>query len=83
MMSNASKFPWLILWMGIIDTAAWVFYSFAVYNENVGLVTAITESYPAVAIFLGVWLNKEKINWHQYLGAGLAIVSSVALAIFV
>ncbi len=79
---NASKFKWLLLSMGIIDTAAWVFYSFAVFNENIGLITAITESYPAVALFLGVWLNKEKINWHQYLGAALAIVSSIALAAF-
>jgi len=81
--NNAKKFKWLVIGMGIIDTAAWIFYSFAVFNENVGIITAITESYPAVAMFLGVWINKEKINWHQYLGAGLAIVASVALALLV
>ncbi|MBN2095324.1 MAG: DMT family transporter [Candidatus Aenigmarchaeota archaeon] len=80
---NASRFRWFLLGMGIIDTAAWIFYSFAVFGESVGIVTAITESYPAVALFLGVWLNREKINGHQYLGAALAIFSSIALAVFI
>jgi uncharacterized membrane protein len=80
---DASKFKWLVLWMGIIDTAAWIFYSFAVFDENIGLITAITESYPAVAMFLGIWINKEKIDWHQYLGATLAIISSIVLAFFI
>lgn len=77
---NLLKFRWLILWTAIFDTGAWIFYSLAVSGESVGIVTAITESYPAIAIILGVWLNKEKIGWHQYLGAGLAMAASVALA---
>lgn len=79
--SNASRFRWLLLGMGFFDTVAWLSYSFAVSRENIGLITAITESYPAFAIFLGVWLNKEKIKHHQYLGAALAIISSVVLAL--
>jgi drug/metabolite transporter (DMT)-like permease len=80
---DVKRYRWLLLGMGVIDTAAWIFYSFAVFGENIGIVTAITESYPAVAVFLGVWLNKEKINWHQYVGAVIAIVASVVLAIFI
>ncbi len=80
---NASRFRGLLLWMGIIDTAAWIFYSYAVVDQNVGLITAITESYPAVAMVLGVWINNEKINWHQYVGAGVAIIASVSLAFFI
>ena len=78
---NASRFKWLILWMGLVDTAAWICYSFAVFKENIGVVTAITECYPAVAVFLGVWFNKEKNSWHQYFGAALAIIASIALAL--
>lgn len=80
LLHDASKFKWLVLAMGIIDTAAWIFYSFAVEIEHVGIMTAITESYPAVAVLLGVWLNKEKVNWHQYLGAAMAIGASASLA---
>jgi len=80
---DVSKYKWLLIWMGIIDTAAWLFYSFAVFDKHVGIITAITESYPAVAVFLGVWLNREKVNWHQYLGAALAIGSSILLVFFI
>ena len=74
---------WLVLAMGIFDTAAWVLYALAFEKMDIALTTAITESYPAVALFLGLWLNKEKINWHQYCGAGLALGASIFLGFFV
>jgi drug/metabolite transporter (DMT)-like permease len=67
---------WLIVAMGIFDTLAWLFYAFAVEGNEIALTIAITESYPAVALFLGLWLNKEKISWHQYCGAALALGAS-------
>jgi len=79
--ANAKKFKFLILVMGIIDTSAWLFYAFAVFKNELSIITAITESYPVIAVFLGTWFNKEKINWYQYLGAGMALVSSFALAL--
>jgi len=48
---------------------------------EVSITTAITESYPAIGLFLGVWLNHEKVKWHQYLGAVLAILATIGLAI--
>jgi drug/metabolite transporter (DMT)-like permease len=70
----------LILTTGIVDTVAWVFYALALAKAEVSIVTAITESYPAIALFLGVWINKEKILLHQYAGAIIAIVCSVLLS---
>lgn len=81
--SNLKKFKWLILGMGIFDTAAWTTYAFATYNEELAIITAITESYPALGLFLGLKFNKEKIGWHQYVGAVLAIIASIALATMV
>jgi len=75
----ALKFKYIILLMGIFDTLAWVTYALATSSSEIGIITAITESYPAICIFLGVWINKEKVNWHQYLGAGLALTASVIL----
>ncbi|MCX6798530.1 MAG: DMT family transporter [Candidatus Diapherotrites archaeon] len=80
---NAAKFKWLIIAMAIFDTAAWLFYATAVLKNEIAITTAITESYPAIGLFLGVWFNKEKIFKHQYLGAALALVASVLLAFFV
>jgi drug/metabolite transporter (DMT)-like permease len=82
-MKNARKFKWLILAMGIFDTFAWVFYAHAVLQEEISIITAITESYPAVAMVLGVWINREKIRWHQWTGAAIALLCSFMLAFVV
>ncbi len=63
-----------------INLSAWVFYAFAVVQNDIAITTAITESYPAIALLLGIWLNKEKIKAHQCIGAGLALIASILLA---
>lgn len=79
----ASSHKALIFCVGVIDTLAWVFYAFAVRANEISITTAITESYPAIALILGVWLNKERILAHQWIGAGLALACSVALSMTV
>lgn len=78
---NGIKLKWLVLFMGIFDTLAWLFYAFAVNKNEISIITAITESYPAIAMFLGVTINKEKIKWYQYFGAILALLLSFILVI--
>lgn len=80
---NAVKNKYLVISMGILDTFAWFFFMLAILENELAITTAITESYPAIAMFLGVWLNKERVNWHQYLGAGLALIASFLLAFFI
>jgi len=80
LIKNGIKFKWIVLAMGIFDTLAWLFYILATLKNEISITTAITESFPAISIFLGAWFNKEKINWHQWLGAGLALGASFALA---
>lgn len=79
--TNILQFKWLFLFTGIIDTVSWVFYAYATHSYNLAIVTAITECYPAVAMFLGLWLNKENIRWYQYVGAILALAGSIVLAL--
>ena len=79
-LKNGKKFKWLVLFMGIFDTLAWIFYAFAVFDEEISIITAITESYPAIALFLGVLINREKIRWYQWLGAFIALLASFLLA---
>ena len=81
LITNFKEHSFLIISMGVFDTIAWIFYAFAVLKAEISITTAITESYPAIALFLGLWFNKEKINWHQGLGAMIALASSVLLAI--
>lgn len=78
---RAARHKRLLLAMGVFDTLAWLFYAFALRENYLSLTTAITESYVALGIVLGVWVNKEKISPHQLLGAGLALAGSVALGL--
>lgn len=82
-LKDGLKFKNIIITMCILDTAAWIFYSLALQHEQISIITAITESYPALALFLGVALNKEKIGWHQYIGAIVALGASVILGLSV
>ena len=79
--ANIIQFKWLLLITGIIDTLSWVFYAYATRSYDVAIITAITECYPAVAMFLGLWLNKENIRWYQYVGAVFALAGSIILAL--
>ena len=78
---NTKKFPRLILAEGILDTAAWLLFAIALSSSALSITTAITESYPALAVFLGIAINREKIVAHQYLGAVMALAGSIALAL--
>ncbi len=64
----------------IFDNAAWVAYAVAVTTLPIALTIAITESYVALAAFLGVVWNKEKLQRHQYAGMILAIAAAIVLA---
>ncbi|MFA5931311.1 MAG: DMT family transporter [archaeon] len=78
--TNFSKFKWLIIGMSLFDTLAWLLYAIALNTYNVGVITAITESYPIIALILGITINKEKVTRHQLIGAALAIIASILLA---
>ena len=70
----------LVIAMGVVDFSAWIFYAYATSLGELSIVNAITESFPAVALMLGVWLGREKISKRQYLGAAVALLASIALA---
>jgi drug/metabolite transporter (DMT)-like permease len=80
---NAGEFRWLILGMGIFDTLAWLFFAVALLENELSITTAITESYPVIAMFLGLWINRERIVSHQYWGAAIALVGSIFIGFIV
>lgn len=79
--THIRRYPRLLLGMALFDVAAWVAYAYALASGPLAIVTAITESYPALALFLGVWFNREVIKKHQWLGAALALVACITLAL--
>ncbi len=80
LLQNAGRYKGLVIAMGVFDTLAWLSYALALKQGSVAITTAITESYPAIGMALGIWFNKEKIKHHQIAGALLALAASIALA---
>ncbi|MGV8150371.1 MAG: DMT family transporter [Candidatus Woesearchaeota archaeon] len=79
--SKAKEHTSLIIFMGIFDTIAWVFYAYAVQDYSISIITAIAGGYPVIAMLMGLWFNKESIKWYQYIGAALALIASFVLAV--
>ncbi len=80
---DAIKYKKLILGMGMTDTLAWVLFAIAVRNNELAITVAITESYPAIGLILGIVANKEKVEVHQYVGAALAVIASLSMGLFI
>jgi drug/metabolite transporter (DMT)-like permease len=82
LLRNAIKFRRLVLAEGIFDTLAWLFFALAVANAKLSVTIAITESFPVIAIMLGILLNRERIGYHQCAGATIALGASIFLGFF-
>ncbi len=63
----------------VLDNAAWISYAFATTYIPISIATTISESYIALAVGLGILVNKEKVNWHQIVGIVLAVSFLVSL----
>ncbi|VVB98915.1 EamA-like transporter family protein [uncultured archaeon] len=78
--TGIKKFWLPITAMSIIDNAAWVLFAVATFSGEVGIITAITECYPAIGLFLGIFINRENVEMHQVFGGLLALAASIMLA---
>ena len=71
-----------ILTMALIDTSAWLFFSFSIAQKGeLAIIASITEGYIVIAMLLGIGFNKEKIRGWQYLGAAITIVASLFIGL--
>ena len=78
--SDFKRHKRLILGVGFIDNLAWVAFCYGTLYIPIAIVTSISESYIALAAFLGLVFNKEKLLSHQKLGFLLTVSAAVALA---
>lgn len=70
----------LLLMTSFFDVSAWLAYAIAVTKLPISITIAITESYMALAVGLGIFINKEKLYKHQYLGIALTLIAVIILA---
>lgn len=80
-LSELKARPGLIFWMSLLDNVSWIFYTFSIIYIPMALATGISEGYVALAILLGLWLNHEKIKFHQIIGLVLTLLSAVVLLV--
>ena len=70
----------LLIPMSIADKIAWVAFVFSMSMVSIGVATAISESYIIIAVLLGLFINKEKLQRHQKIGLVCAIFTAIVLA---
>lgn len=71
----------LIIGGALLDVSAWVFFAVALSKRELSITTAITESYPALTLFLALKYNKEKISTPKILAAIMVILATILIAI--
>jgi drug/metabolite transporter (DMT)-like permease len=70
----------LALMMAISDNIAWLAYAFAMSIIPIAVATGLSESSCIIAVLLGLFVNKERLQRHQKAGLAIALVSAIALA---
>jgi drug/metabolite transporter (DMT)-like permease len=72
--------PVLILVMSVADNIGWVAYAVAMTLVPIAVATGLSESSIVIAVLLGLFINKEKLQRHQKIGLVGAIAAAILLA---
>jgi len=81
-LTDLKAHPKPIVGQSIFDNVAWIAFAFATTLIPISIATTISESYIALAVFLGIFINKERLRLHQFIGVALAIGGVIALSAF-
>lgn len=73
----------IIAAQSVLDNAAWLAYAGATTLIPIAIATTISESYIALAVLLGIFVNREHLRPHQILGVALAILGVLGLSLIV
>ena len=82
LVSDFRNYPKPIIGQSILDNVAWVSFAKATTFIPIAIATTISESYIALAVLLGLFVNKEKLKTHQVVGVSLAIIGVITLSYF-
>ncbi len=78
--THLKKYPTLIFWVSALDTLGWVAFAYSTIHIPIGLATGISESYIALAVLLGLFINREKLKVHQFLGVITTVTAAIVLS---
>lgn len=70
----------LALMMSISDNIGWIAYAFAMSMIPIAVATGLSEASVIVAVLLGIFVSKERLQNHQRFGLVVALASAILLA---
>jgi len=74
------RVPGLVFVTSALDNVAWVCFAYATTFIPIGVATTVSESYVVLDVFLGVFVNRERIRRRQAIGIALAVLGLYLLA---
>jgi len=81
-LSDLRDNPKPIIGQSILDNIAWIMFALATTLIPISIATTISESYIALAVLLGISINRERLRIHQIVGIVLAVSGIIALSAF-
>lgn len=73
--------PTIVLPMMVLDNIAWIAFAYGMALAPIGITVALSESYIIIAVLLGIFVGREKLEEHQYIGLIVAVISAIILAV--
>lgn len=70
----------LLLALSLADNVAWIAYAVAMTIVPIAVATGLSESSIIIAVLLGLFINKERLQRHQKIGLAIAVASVISLA---
>lgn len=72
--------PKLLGFLALADVVAWSSFTYSATLIPIGLAVAVSEAYIALAVILGLFFNKEKLQSHQLFGIGVTLMAVITLS---
>src|SRR3989338_6851451 len=82
LISDFKNYPKPIIGQSVLDNVAWVSFAKATTYIPIAIATTISESYIALAVLLGLFVNRERLRVHQIVGVALATIGVITLSYF-
>jgi drug/metabolite transporter (DMT)-like permease len=70
----------LTIGSGILNNAGWLGFAFSTTFIPISITTTISEGYIAMAVGSGIFVNKERLKYHQKIGIIIAILGVIMLS---
>jgi len=80
LIEDIRKNPVPIIAVSVLDNVAWVLFAASTTIIPIAIATTISESYIIITVLLGLFMNKEKLRWHQFIGIIVTLLSIIFLS---